>query len=92
VENPVKSAFKKSIMDALRAGGPNFTMTRQQMFAMLKEQHPEMCDDDVRCTCRENHPKWKHLASRCIYDLTATMPRKIVNDKFEGGYRLGRGR
>lgn len=39
----------------------------------MRELHPELCDDDIECTCGGKHngqPEWRHQVRFAIWDLS----------------------
>jgi hypothetical protein len=92
-ENPRKEAFKAFIMEELRnAPHPRDGVTKKELVAAVKREHPELTDDSEACYpgCQSAHPKWRHEFDRCIYDLGAATPPLIRHGSGRGTYILGR--
>lgn len=90
-ENPRKNAFKAAVMEIMREAGPRTVVTKAELIAQSRTRIPDHVFDDTEpChpKCKSHRSKWQHEFDRSIYDLTASIPRKIRSADGKG-YVLG---
>lgn len=86
-------AFRESVESVLREAEPGKPISKAEVVAAVRGQHPDLFDDTEPCYagCKGRHPKWRHLFDRAIYDLTTRTPPALERMPYrKGWYRLRR--
>lgn len=72
-----KDAFKATIVGLM---SDRRERPKDELVRLVRAKHPDLFDDGEACypKCGTRHPKWKHEFDRAVYDLTQTIPKKLV--------------
>lgn len=61
------------------------SLKTNQIYKHIKSLHPNLCDDDIECTCGgipNRQPEWKHQVRWAQQDLKYRGEIELVNEKW----------